>query len=243
MLYVDMDLPKGALLPDPGAAENPGGIVFDAAGLVFAEEVVTGWCDLTGMRLARPAAPNEGHARQETLGARPVLRLRDGVNCGFALEELALEAPRFSVAVMFVSPMGRASTLMTLNPREGRDYLFLSEADGAVELKFRDGVAGLTRPTAHSEGRFTLVCASVEGGKMKLAVNGETPSGLAVPSGLEAGFHDLFIGCRSDRAGIKKTLGEAQIARLWIWPGEDVFTGETYGKLTALWQKEAAYGL
>ncbi|PTQ74391.1 hypothetical protein [Celeribacter persicus] len=243
MLYVDLDLPQGALLLEPGAAEDPGGIVFDAAGLVIEGDTVTGWRDRSGMRLARPSKPNEGHARQETLGARPVLRLRDGVNCGFAHEELLLDQPRFSVAVVFASPLGRAGTLMTLNPREGRDYLFLTESDGVVELKFRDGVAGLTRPCPLSEGRFTLVCASVEGGKMKLAVNGETPGGLAVPSGLESGFHDLFIGCRSDRAGIVKTLGEAQIARLWIWAGEDVFAGERYDKLIACWQKEAAYGI
>ncbi|WP_460274222.1 hypothetical protein [Celeribacter sp. ULVN23_4] len=243
MLYVDMDLPQGALLPDLDAAENPGGIVFDAVDLLCEGEVVTGWRDQTGTRLARPSIPNEGNARRDVLGERPVLRLRDGVNCGFALEELALAQPRFSVAVMFASPVGRASTLMTLNPREGRDYLFLSEADGAVELKFRDGVAGLSRPCPMSEGAMTLVCASVDGGKMKLAVNGEAPGGLAVPSGLETGFHDLFIGCRSDRAGIVKTLGEAQIARVWIWPGEDIFAGEAYGKLIAQWQKEATYGL
>ena len=243
MLYVDIDMPKGALLPDQGVAQDPRGIVFDAATLVLEDTRVTGWRDLSGTYIARPATPNDGHAKSERLGARAVLRLRDKVNCGFALEDLTLDLPCFSVAVMFASPIGRASTLITLNPREGRDYLFLSESDGAVELKFRESVAGLSRPCPVVPGHFNLVCASVHDDEMKLAVNGETPDALKVSSSLQTGRHDMFIGCRSDRTGIKKTLGEAQITRLWIWPGEDIFANSTYPTLTALWQQEATYEL
>ena len=66
MLYVDIDMPKGALLPDQGVAQDPRGIVFDAATLVLEDTRVTGWRDLSGTYIARPATPNDGHSKIRT---------------------------------------------------------------------------------------------------------------------------------------------------------------------------------
>lgn len=245
MLYVDLDLPQGALLPEPGeeSHDDPGGIVFDAEGLEFEGEGVTGWRDLTGMNLARPSKPNAGYARQDRIGERPVLRLKERVNCGFVWEQITLKRSQLSMAIMFASPEGRASTLMTLNPCEGRDYLFLSETGGAVEMKFRDAQAGVSQACPVQPEAFTLVCATIAQGKMKLAVNGAAPSAMAAASPFETGAYDLFIGCRSDRAGIAKTLGEGAIARLWIWPDADVFADGTYETLVRYWQKDTVDGI
>lgn len=239
-IFLDMDLPLGALLPEAHVEPGPGGILFDAASIAVQDDVIAGWSDQSGQYHTRPAEPNTGNAQVEVFDGRTSLHTRDGVNCGYVVEGLNLSAPVFSMAIAF-APLGRAGTLLTLNPKDGRDYLFLTEENGSAELKFRDDDAPLAVPC--EERGQVLLCASVRGGQLSLGVNGGLPQRRSAPSQLQAGLHDLYIGCRSDRAGIKKTLGAALISRIWLWPDEDVFAGETYARLVHMWQKDGPDGI
>lgn len=240
MIYVDMDLPRGALLDEeiPVVPEDLGGVHFCSGGLECVNEVPVEWHDITGSKSARAATPNQGNAHVEQLGGRPVLVTREGVNCGFALENVVLTQPKFSMAVLFASPKARAGTLLTLNPREGRAYLFMSESEGVVSMKYRDQPDELS-VNGGGQSDLTLACASVSGRDMKLAVNGAPPKALEVEAEIEPGDYDLFIGCRSDRPGIAKTLGEARIASVWLWPDQDVFADDIYQKLATQLNVEA----
>ncbi len=252
MIYVDMDLPAGALLPDSAPAQHVadsyadfGGISLNAADLLDDCGDLSHWPDTQGDHSARPAAPNTGNARIGSAHGVSVLCLKQGQNCGFALEDILLSNAMCSMAVLFVSTADPAGTLLTLNPRAGRDYLFLAAAEGQLTLKFRDGDDPLvfsvhsTAPATPSAA-FTLACATVKGSDMTLAVNDHKPMQLTGTSALQAGAHDLFIGCRSDRAGITKTLGAAQIARVWLWPDRNIFDETTHAALTEAWRGNAS---
>jgi hypothetical protein len=51
-----------------------------------------------------------------------------------------------------------------------------------------------------------------------------------------AGTADLFIGCRSHRDGLLKTLGQGAIAAVFLWPGLNVLDA---GSATAVAQLRA----
>jgi len=242
MLYVDIDMPEGALLEPLSSFQDEVRFSADEASLVLDGDVITGWKDVTGQKIARPAKPNTGNARLVAQGGQMAVALQDGVNCGFALEDVTLTQPVFSMAALYSAPTGRAGTLLTLNPRDGRNYLFLKEIGGEVALNYRDGDRSVSAKT--KQQGLNLVVASVNGSAMRLAVNGGRPGATQAEAPLIPGVHDLFIGCRSDRSGITKTLGEANLIEIRMWPDCDVFEDEKLlESLTRHWQQVAAHGV
>lgn len=226
-LFIDIDLPKGCLLT--GDTPAPVVEVGDLGATYFtARDLGETWNG------ARPAKPNTGNARADTVAGRAVMVTTDGINCGFAAEGITV-GHSVSVAILFHRFDGaRAGTLFTLNPQDGRDYLFLSGEGGEVRLATRDGDSDLTLPL--SAAPFDMVLCQADQTGVQMAVNGGAPVKMAHAGTITGGLCDLFIACRSDRAGIKKTLGHAAIADLWLWPQTDIFAPDQGAKRAALWQ-------
>ena len=115
---------------------------------------------------------------------------------------------------------------MTINPIDNDNYLFLCERDDAVELADNKGRFSLRCPLSHKCRGFRLVIASRTKEGYALALNGQEPLyETAVDGNPEAdatGISDLFIGCRSHRKGILKTLGEMMLADVFLWPDKDI---------------------
>lgn len=225
MLTLNAMLPPAALIStDAGAmvadltACGASWYLADPDALECGEDLaITGWRSQTGGPMATPVAPNLLHSRYESTAALAGLRFAAETNCGFTVPAITGDAARFSVAVRYAARPGAMRTLVTLNLATRRNYLFLTEAEGQISFKSQDNSGGVAVSSGTSAAARWVV-AGYSGGQYSLSVSG----GPVVSSGPQTsdigGAGDLFIGCRSHRAGLLKTLGDGVIAEVMFWP-------------------------
>ena len=232
-LYVDIDLPEGALLRDDAAQAS----VVDAChpndaqaiwyhahapAMTFnAQKAMTQWAAENGLGTpARPVDPNDDNATLLEGGGVAFTR---GVNCGFVVDAALVEQDCFCLAIRVTSPDAEARSLLTVNPDASDNYLFLSESEG--RLIWRDD-AGMVEVSIPAPGKDYWVLAGFDKGQLHLtaAPVGDVfpiPQKSTRPSAELAaelnGVADLFIGCRSHRKGILKTLGTSVVHDVLIW--------------------------
>jgi hypothetical protein len=234
-IFIDIDLPDRVILreapvvdaPKAAANQHPndtdaiwyrghaGAVALDPSGAIAV------WTPENALgNPARPAEPNEGHARLAAGGGVGYIR---EVNGGFVVDAALVDAEQFCCAVRLTSPEGQARTLVTLNPPDGDNYLFLSEKDGLLE--WRDD-AGSVEVTVPSPGAQMWVLVGYDHGKLsltaakrgaKLPPSQTSPDASAGLATALSGATDLFIGCRSHRKGILKTLGHSVIHDVLFW--------------------------
>lgn len=219
MLTIDTNLPEGALLGAEAAAlaaavSAVGGSWFQAAPGWVAPDggAIAEWRPRAGQGLALPAAPNRGNARLDAEG----LRLTAGTNCGFCVAGAAADAADFSFAVICRPGAEDLRTLLTLNLQGTKNYLFLSQQSGQVSFKSQSESGEVSLPLP--PGTPALVIAGFSRGRFFLRAGGEVAQSATPPDTAITGPADLFIGCRSHREGLPKTLGEGHIAQVVFWP-------------------------
>lgn len=230
MLKLDATLPHGALLGqtragfraalDPSAIWLPGDV--DAFTYGDAGEIIS-WTD--GIHSTLLTEPNTGNTRPAT-GPRPGMICEAGVHCGMVLPSVTDHAARCSMALVYTpAPDTDASTLLTLNTHYvdgvGQDgtYLFLSdrEEDGFL-VKDTGGHVMAQMPGRPATGAPRLLVVTLSGTQLALAVDLDPP---VVTKGTQPGLDcaaDLFIGCRSHRGGLKRTVGQSVIHDVMFWP-------------------------
>jgi hypothetical protein len=249
-LFVDIDLPDAVLLRDapaltgavtPAMHPNDADAIWyrghKAAMTLSDDGAITIWAPENGLGIAaRPAKPNQGHARPVPGGGIAYVR---EVNGGFVVEAAVVEAEKFCCALRLRSPDAQARTLITLNPPDGDNYLFLSEKDGMLE--WRDD-AGSVEVSLPAPGADMWVLAGYDHGKLSLTatkigtnfptaqISPDTSTSLNVAL---SGASDLFIGCRSHRKGIVKTLGSSVIHDVLFWLDNAGTTAEDLAKINA----------
>ncbi len=237
MILVDDDLPDAALL-DGCAADlaaavagvggmwlhgDPRHIRLDAGGAIL------GWRTTDGGAEATPTKPNEGHGRWVETDTGGGLHCRTGVHCGLVLPGVLDRAERFSMAMLYhPEPGTEARTLLTVNGEgDGAPYLFL--ADYGDSLLVKDTSEGLSLSVLKAQGVDGLRCVlmTLDRGRVALQDSGGAvhvaegiPPSLPKPA-------SLFIGVRSHRGGLQKTLGEAVIEDVLIWPGMSLLLPQT----------------
>ena len=219
MLILDADLPEAALLgaeaPALAAAiTSVGGSWYQAAPdwVALDDGAITEWRPRAGQGLALPAQPNRGTGKLDPVG----LRLIPSTNCGFCIEGAATEAAEFSFAVLCRPGAEELRTLLTLNLHDARNYLFLSHQAGQVSFKSQSESGEVSLPMA--SGTDPLLIAGFSRGRFFLRVGGELAQSATPPDTAITGAADLFIGCRSHREGLPKTLGDGHIAQIFFWP-------------------------
>lgn len=241
MIELDIDLPPGALLDghtaDLATAISACGGTWlhgDDTSLTLAEdgETLTAWRSMDGLREAVPIKPNDGNGRRARTGTGQGLRCVAGENCGFHLPDLTDQVETFSMAVFFrTHPQAEARTLLSLNGEgksRGSTYLFLSDNADSIVVKDtgQNLVLEVPRTTATTPDLRWLVVtvcgdriALREGsGKMHEA-RGNRPQ-LSTPAA-------LFIGARSHRGGLQKTLGDSVIEDVMFWPAVSLLLPRT----------------
>lgn len=233
MIELDIDLPPGARLDghlaDLAAAIAACGGTWlhgEAASLRLADdgETLIGWRAMDGLREAVPISPNDGNGRRARTETGQGLRCVAGENCGFHLPDLTDQVETFSMAVAFrTEPRAEARTLLTLNGEgrsRGSSYLFLSDNGDSIVVKDtgENLALDLPRPPTATASGLRLLVVTVCGDRLALRegsgevheVHGNRPQ-LPAPA-------SLFIGARSHRGGLQKTLGDSVIEDVMFWP-------------------------
>jgi hypothetical protein len=160
------------------------------------------------------AQPNTGNSRFEA-GTPGALICQEGLNCGFTLPGFAPEVEAFTVAVIYRS-QGEAKTLASVFTGQPNNMIFLTEGDGQILAKDRANTAEVALPMPESGGA-KLVVLSYDGRGLRLAVGKDETVAAATIPGL-AHQADFFIGCRSNRVGLAKTLGQSRLYEVLFWP-------------------------
>jgi hypothetical protein len=235
-LELDMELPDGALI-DRADAEF--GRALDGSGAIWLQGsephfvtvpgtgVLREWIARVGDTTAHPVEPNEGHGFVGCKHGQSGLSCSMETNCGFVLDRVTTDASRFSMAVIYLPPAeGEARTLLSLNTGFDRSgsggkkggYIFLSDSDGQIVAKDTGDNVGLEMAAPAVAGQPRLVLLTLDRGRLALMASG---AGMAEIEGIPPGLNhpaSLFIGCRSHRKGLKKTLGSSLIRDVVFWP-------------------------
>jgi hypothetical protein len=97
-------------------------------------------------------------------------------------------------------------------------YLFLSDSDGILTAKDTGECVQITQPVPAPHTGPRMVILTLDGKRMALW---SSDGGLTETEGMPPNMADpagLFIGCRSHRRRLKKTLGGALISDVLFWP-------------------------
>ena len=203
---------------------HPDDVLVDA-------DVISGWRAQTGGAILRPAAPNQGGTLFDT-GA-PAFVLRSAIHGGFTLAQASPTASCFTAAIIFATPDDDARTLLSLKIQTANEMIFLSESDGQIFAKDRAGTVSAALPSPQRHPAWRMAIVSYSGRALHLWADGASAAGhgnaphLAQPA-------DLFVGCRSNRPGLAKTLGSARLRDVMFWPGRALLAQERSADLAAL---------
>jgi hypothetical protein len=221
MLEIAAKLPPGALIGGDEhllaeAVLQTGGARFVArdADMIQSGGKITGWREQYGAIEAVAAGPNSGNSRFEA-GPPGAVICQEGTNCGFTLPRFAAEVEAFTVAVVYRSE-GEAKTLASVFTGQSHNMIFLSESEGALLAKDRENTLEMSVPAARGAGA-KLALLAFDGQALHLGLGDRRE----VKRGLIPGLRhpaDFFIGCRSNRAGLGKTLGQSQLHEVLFWP-------------------------
>ncbi|MBA3911017.1 MAG: hypothetical protein C0524_14370 [Rhodobacter sp.] len=221
MLEIAGKLPIGALiggedrlLSQSLLRTNGARFIARQADVVMAEGTITGWREAQGAVVAEAAGPNTGNSRFDA-GPPGAMLCESGKNCGFVLPAFAPRVERFTAAVILTS-QGEARTLLSVSTGQSNNLIFLSESEGQLVAKDREGAVEVSLPLAQT-GRARLAVLGFDGRKLWLSCGGQT----VVAEGRVPGMDhpgEFFIGCRSNRAGLVKTLGSSRLHEVMFWP-------------------------
>jgi hypothetical protein len=232
--FVDVKVPEAVLLSVP--AKAAGTMRPDTCDAVWYKAdqtsltcndagVVQAWRAQEGRgTTATPVKPNNDNLRLSGTGG---LMFDAEINAGLVVENALFAATTFTLAVRYSSDHGEARSLLTLNPSDYDSYLFLAEKDGVISWQDQQDHAALSQPAPKGGG---WIIAGCNHGRLSLATapDGGMPSaplqsevGTAEIQAALTGACDLFIGCRSHRKGILKTLGSARIHDVLLWVDQD----------------------
>lgn len=237
--YVDVIVPKAVLLDDHTPAPeivhpNECDAVWyqaNASSVICDEnDIVQAWRPEENLGVtATPAKPNTGTLRLAATGGMTFV---SEINSGLVVQNALSDPKQFSLAIRYSSALGEARSLLTVNPSECDTYLFLAEKEGHVIWQDQQDHATLSLPAPKGGG---WILAGFDEGMLSLTTAPD--SGNIGPvhqtktraENLRAAFDgacDLFIGCRSHRKGILKTLGTSQVHDVLLWIDQDWTKGD-----------------
>ncbi|MEO0343638.1 MAG: hypothetical protein AAF198_09390 [Pseudomonadota bacterium] len=229
MIKTDAPLPWAATTEGPLAAlfeltQDIGGHWFsaDKTMLDLEDGAVGAIRGLTNDAKLTPVEPNEGNLKPGSGG----VVFTEGLHCGLWLEGGIDRAERFSIAVVYDSPDDAAKTLLTVNDQRGRNYAFISEGEGMLRAKDDENQFEIDVPIQAGPNKRAVILSRTAG-SVGLHVFGQKPKVVLgrVP-GLR-GPADLFVGCRSHRGGLLKTLGASVVHEVFAFPGLALHEGAT----------------
>lgn len=221
MIELAMTLPPGAMIGGDDrllgqAVLATGGARFIAreADILWSNGRISGWREANQAVEAVAAGPNTGNSRFEA-GPPGALICQDGVNCGFTLPGFASEIEAFTVAVIYRST-GEAGTLASVFAGRANNMIFLTEGDGVLLAKDKQSTVEVKLPVAKA-GEAKLAVLGYDGRSLRLGLGDASAEARGQVPDL-AHQADFFIGCRSNRAGLAKLMGQSKLHEVLFWP-------------------------
>jgi hypothetical protein len=222
VLTLSQNVPPVVLIGSEGAALQAqiaatSGVWFhgDPEHVLINGDLVTGWRATDGGAVAGLSAPNAGESHYDLDRAGFVFQ--SGVHCGFTLPNAVAKIDRFTAAIVYSVADLEARSLFALNTGAANAMIFLSESEGRLFAKDRAGAIEVSLPAPPRNSQKQLVIMSFGQGRLSLWMGGEMVMAAGRPEGLDVAA-DLFIGCRSNRPGLTKTLGASVIHDVMFWP-------------------------
>lgn len=226
MIELAMTLPPGAMIGGDDrllgqAVLATGGARFIAreADILWSNGRISGWREANQAVEAVAAGPNTGNSRFEA-GPPGALICQDGVNCGFTLPGFASEIEAFTVAVIYRST-GEAGTLASVFAGRANNMIFLTEGDGVLLAKDKQSTVEVKLPVAKTGeakvGEAKLAVLGYDGRSLRLGLGDASAEARGQVPDL-AHQADFFIGCRSNRAGLAKLMGQSRLHEVLFWP-------------------------
>lgn len=239
VLTIAQSVPKACLLG--GEGQSLAAAVLASGGLWFCAhtdevlidgDAITGWRARVGTHALRPTVPNTGGTVFDT--ACPSFVLHTGVHCGFTLPNAVKKLGQFTAVVIFAAPDDDIRSLFALNTGSANEMIFLSEAEGQIFAKDRAGGVAVYLPSPqHRSRRWRMAILSYTGRQLHLWADGASAVGTGVALGMD-GPADMFVGCRSNRAGLSKTLGAGRIRDVLFWDKRALLAEDNSTELAAL---------
>jgi hypothetical protein len=233
--FVDVDVPETVLLTEqsraavkihPNACEA---VWYKAAHSAVSSDqngAIQNWQPEDGIGItATPVKPNTNQLLMAPNGG---LIFEHQINSGVVIKNGLVDTKKFTCAVRYSSPLGEARSLLTINPAESKTYIFLTEKNHHIYWQDRHGEVELCLPApqhggwivaGYCEGQLSLTVAQTSA-DFGPTIRSNTTSSLLVDA--MVGASDIFIGCRSHRTGILKTLGTSLIHDILLWIDCDV---------------------
>ena len=172
----------------------------------------------------------------------PALHFVAGENGGLRLGNAITHGAMLTLGLIVTPDLPEARTLLSLQPLDDEDYIFLSLEGMALRLMLRGSDKVLAQTLPPDATVPLLIVVSLVDGMARMAVNG----GAVIRGPLPAapGAADLFIGCRNDRKGMKNKLGGFDLSDVLVWPGHDLLAASgDLGQVTALWDNRCRRGV
>lgn len=222
MLTLSQNVPPAVLIGSEVAALHAqiadlGGIWFhgEPDNVLINGDVLTGWRAQDGHFVATPMVPNMGASKfdLDQMG----FTFQTGVYGGFTLSNAVPKIDRFTAAIIYSVAKDDARSLFSLNTGAANAMVFLSEAEGKLFAKDRAGAIEVSLPAPPRHSQKQMVILSFARRQLFLWAGGVMVSAQGYPEGLDTAA-DLFIGCRSNRSGLVKTLGASVIHDVMFWP-------------------------
>lgn len=246
MLILNHTVPDALILPNPphdlatplrdnGAhwfSADPAFVTRDAG----PPQTVTDLRSRTSAACAVQTTANRNHTVFATQGGPAHLIFAKGQHCGFIWDGAGVDPQNWSCAMRFHAADNDARTLMTLNVKGTENYVFLQQIKGQMILKDQQNTHELTRSATCSEGPL-LVTLGMSQNRLWLRLSGETTYSSAARIDLH-GPLTFFIGCRSNKPRLLKTLGGFALFDVVIWPDSNVLDQGAVALLEALEQSD-----
>lgn len=235
MLYFEQTVPDHLILPTPvdnltkhlRAQEahwfkaHPDFLEMDASTVMALNSATSGAIALQ----SKPNTENAQFLEDQTAG----ILCQEETHCGFQLPNQHIDPRHWSMAIRLWPPAGDAKTLLTLNAQDEENYAFLQHSAGQITFKDQQNTFEIAVPSPAP----ALIIAGVSDGIATLHVpDGDTRS-AAVDLTLGE-TQDLFIACRSNRGGLKKTLGGFALRDVVFWPSLNVLDSKQEATIEAL---------
>lgn len=244
MLYLDAHVPQAVLLPervsDLQAHLTQGGAhwfrmtpaSFETSTAATSVDAVR---SCTSQARAQPSQPHEKSRFDNHLPGTPGLQFVAEQHCGYVAANVGTSGRTWSCALRFQAADSDPRTLFTLNPDSVDNYVFLQQKAGQTTLKDQNSTLELTADTVGPETGSRLIVAGMSSDRLWLRVHDGVVEMTAAKSGIDLALpHALFLGCRSNKNGLQKTLGAFVLQDVIFWPDRNILEAGHAETLQAL---------